>query len=77
LKIPTQAAKPGEHLVAPSMLTLIQPISGKYKKTYTRDKTLPILVLMSNYFKIEKCEIWLAICFLRATRGFDTVPNNM
>jgi len=64
LKILPQAAKPEAPLPAPSVLSLIQPISGKRQKTSIGDMTFPILVLMPNCFKIEKFKIWLAIRFL-------------
>ena len=57
-------AKSGAHLVVLSVLTLIQLTSGKRQNTYTGDRTFPLLMLMSIYFKIEKSEIRLVIYFL-------------
>jgi len=59
LKIPPQATKPRVSLTAPSMLTLITPTLAKRQKTCIKVRNLPVLVLMSKYFKIEKFQIWL------------------
>jgi len=61
LKIPPQAAKSRAPLATPSMFTLIQPTSGKCQKSCIGDGTFPILVIMSNCFKIKKYEIWLVV----------------
>jgi len=44
-------------LAAPSVLILIQPISGKYQKTCIEDQFFPVIVLIPNCFMIEKFEI--------------------